>query len=198
MTENRSRGYRKPVKHGPRIGENARLSVSLVRMRGAWLWLLPGCLLLLTLAACTKELPRSTDSNGKISFVVPAGWKEVPGSSGTRFGAPDGDFHSVRMQVNTLLRASDLQRLERERDAWLTSHEDRGERVLFSRGWRSDDFEGLEYAHTATGTMGKVIWHHVMATNGELVLATNLMAPVDEYDSYRELYAATLDSIRRL
>lgn len=172
-----------------------------LRDRAARVWLLQlllGCCVLTLLAACAKEPPRSIDPNGKISFTVPEGWKEVLGSSGTAFSAPDGDTRGVRIQVNTLLRKSHLERLEKERDIWLASHEEKGERVLFSRAWHSADFEGVEYAHTAVGIMGDMIWHHVLATNGEIVLASHLMAPSAQYDSYRKTFVATLDSIRLL
>jgi len=151
-------------------------------------------LLLLALSACGGAGADSmTDPSGRITFELPAGWTEAAGSNATRFSPPGSP--GVQVQVNTVDDNGRVS-LAQRRDSWLDFHRENGATVLLEREWPAGNLPGLEYAHSAEGIRGEMIWHHILLSGDGYVVATYLQAPPSTYEQILPAYRRIVESVR--
>lgn len=154
--------------------------------------LLSGLLLFAT-SGCGGGSTSMSDPSGRITFELPAGWTEAVGSSGTRFSPPLSS--GVQVQVNTVDDNGRVS-LAQRRDSWLDFHRNNGGTVHLNQDWPADNLPGVEYAHSAEGITGEMIWHHVLLSGDGYVVATYLQAAPSIYEEMLPVYREIVASVR--
>ncbi|NBB93532.1 MAG: hypothetical protein GVY32_10240 [Gammaproteobacteria bacterium] len=145
-------------------------------------------------AACGGEQADLTsDPSGRVTFELPDGWTEAPGSNGTRFSPPASA--GIQVQVNTVDDDGRVSVADR-RDAWLDFHRRNGAEILLEQEWPGGNFPGVEYAHGAQTARGEIVWHHVMLAGEGYVVATYLQAGPGVYEEILPVYRDIVASIR--
>lgn len=148
----------------------------------------------LTLLLACGGSGETTDPDGRIRYVAPAGWELIPGSNGTRYRAGDGPLVTT-IQVNTLADDGGHDIVAAKR-VWLQAQQRSGHEILADEPWSDDHHRGHQYAHTYTGHHGDGIWHHVLARGDGYRIAAHLQTTPGRYDDDRAVFERVLASIR--
>lgn len=152
----------------------------------------PFLVLVLILSACGGGETTRTDPKNLVSYTLPAGWEAVPASGETRFSPPGG---GAEIQVNTL-EIDKPRKLEAERDAWLSFHEERGMEIIENDSYTIGELTGVSFANEAETAMGASVQHQILLQKPGVLVMTHLTVGKDRYEELLPVYESVVRSIK--